>query len=320
MRFAPALFALALGVLSSLAAAQAYPNKPIRLIVAFPPGGTVDAIARPLAERLSVALGQSVVVESRPGAQTMIAGELVAKSQPDGYTLYVMSASHLLTPYLIRKVPFDPVNDFTAITIFGTQAYVFAASSTQPFSSLKEMVAFAKTNAGGVSIGVSDATTQAVVEALRAQTGVGFTVINYKGGGPIFTDLLGGQLPVGIVSPPVFAPYAKDLRLRGLAVSQPARMPLLPDVPSVDEALGGSGFDVQTWYGFAGPANLPRPIVARLHAEIMKILAEPDMKKVIANVGLVAPADPSPEASQALLKSYQQKMGTLLQSAGIKPE
>ena len=127
-------------------------------------------------------------------------------------------------------------------------------------------------------------------------------------------------MPVGVVSPPVFVPYTKDVRLRGLAVTLPARMPLLPDVPAVDEALPKPGYDVQTWYGIAAPAKLPRPILDRLHAEIMKILADPDMRKVIANVGLVPPADPSPEASQARLKSYQAQMGKLLESAGVKPE
>ncbi len=320
MRRAATLLSFALCLIAQSALGQAWPAKPIRLILAFPPGGTVDALARPLAERLSAALGQSVVIENKPGGQTIIAGEVVAKAAPDGYTLYVMSGSHVLAPYLVKEVPYDAINDFTPITIFGTQGYVFAAGAKEPFSTMTEMISYGKPNPRGISIGVSDSTTQAVVEALRLQAGIDVTVINYKGGGPIFTDLLGGQLPVGIVSPPVFTPYVKDARLRGLAVSVPNRMPFLPDVPAAAEALGNNGFDVQTWYGFAGPAKLPKPVVDRLHAEIMKILAEPDMRKVIAGLGLVPPADPSPEASAAMLRAYAPKMGKLLQSAGVKPE
>jgi tripartite-type tricarboxylate transporter receptor subunit TctC len=302
------------------APAQSSPSKTIRIVLAFPPGGTVDALARPLAERLSAMLGQPVVVENKPGAQTVIAGEIVAKAPPDGYTLYVMSGSHVLTPFLMKKVPYDAVADFTPITMFGTQGYVFIANAAQPFSTLKEMVSYAKANPGALSMGVSDATTLAVAQQLRTQEGIDITTIPYKGGGQQIGDLIGGQLPVGVGTPPVYTPYVKEPRVRGLGVSVAQRMPFLPDVPTVDEALGKPGFDVQTWYAFAGPANLPRPIVERLNRAVTTIAAEPEMRKLIANLGIVAPADTSPEAAAALMKSYQPRMGKLLQAAGVKPE
>jgi tripartite-type tricarboxylate transporter receptor subunit TctC len=320
MRIAAMLVAFSMALAAPLAAGQAYPAKPIRLVLAFPPGGTVDALARPLAERLSAALGQGVVVENRPGAQTMIAGELVAKSPPDGYTLYVMSGSHVLTPFLMKKVPYDPVADFTPIAIFGTQGYVFIANAQQPFSTMAEMIAYARANPTKLSIGVSDATTLAVVQALRIAADVDVTTINYKGGGQQINDLLGGQLPVGVGTPPVYTPYAKDPRVRALGVSVPSRLPFLPNAPTVDEALGKPGFDVQTWYAFAGPAGIPRPIVDRLHAELAKILAQPDMRKLVENLGIVIPADTGPEAAGTMMKNYPPKMGRLLQSAGVKPE
>jgi tripartite-type tricarboxylate transporter receptor subunit TctC len=320
MRVSALLVAFVAALVSPLATAQPYPSKPIRIVLAFPPGGTTDALARPLAERLGAALGQSVVVENRPGANTLIAGELVAKAAPDGYTLYLMSGSHVLTPFLVKKVPYDPVADFTPIAIFGTQGYVFIANAQQSYATMKDMVAFAKANPGRLSIGVSDATTMAVVQALRNATGVQVTMVPYKGGGQQISDLLGGQLPVGVGTPPVYTPYVKDTRVRALGVSVPQRMSFLPDVPTVNEQLGISDFEVQTWYAFTGPAGIPRPIVDRLHAEIAKIIAQPEMRTLIHNIGITIPADTSPEAAAAIMKAYPAKMGKLLEGAGVKPE
>lgn len=311
--------ALALALTASLAGAQTFPAKPVRLVVPFGPGGSADAIARPLAERLGSVLGQAVVVDNRPGGLTVIGADLVAKAPPDGYTLYLMPGTHVLTPFMVQKVPYNPISDFTPVAMLGAQPYMIIANAQQPFKTVGELIAYAKANPGKVAIGVSDSVTLVVAYAFAQAAGIELNRIAYKGGGPQNNDLLGNQIALAVVTPNVM-PFLKDGRLRALAVSTPVRLPFLADIPTIAEAVPGSHFDVQTWYAVAGPANLPKPIVDTLHDAIAKVVAEPEMSKRLVDLGIVPPKDTGPAATLAEMKDYQQRMGKLMQAAGIKPE
>jgi tripartite-type tricarboxylate transporter receptor subunit TctC len=313
------IIALALLVFAHPALSQSYPSKPVRLVVPFGPGGSADAIARPLAEKLGTVLGQNVVVDNRPGGLTVIGSDLVAKAPPDGYTLFLMPGTHVLTPLLVQKVPYNPIVDFSPVAMLGAQPYILVANVQQPFASLAEMIAYAKANPGKVSIGTSDSVTLVVASTLKSVANIDLNIISYKGGGPQNNDLLGNQIAMAVVTPNAL-PFVKEGRLRALAVTTPARLSFLPDIPTVAEAVPGSQFDVQTWYAVAGPANLPRPIVERLHSEIAKVISEGDMRRRLTDLGLAPPNDTKPEATLATMKSYQERMGKLIQAAGIKPE
>lgn len=302
------------------ALAQDYPNRSIRLVVPFAPGGSADAIARPLAEKLGAALGQSVVVDNKGGGLTVIAGELVAKSPADGYTLYLATATHPLLPYLVKSVPFDPIKDFTPIAMMGAQPQLFLVHPSQPFNTLPEMIAYAKANPGKLSIGISDAVSRANAETLKAAAGIDVTLVNYKGGGPLTTDLLAGHVPVGLGTPVLFTPYQKDRKLKALAVTSPNRLSFLADVPTVTEVTGIPNYDVQTWYVVLAPAGLPPAIVDRLQKEIAKVAADADMRKRFVDLGVEAPTGSGSAAITQMMTSYGERIGQVLKSSGVKPE
>jgi len=314
-----ATFAILLLALAQPALAQRYPDKPIRLIVPFGPGGSADAIARPIADRLGAALGQAVVVDNRPGGLTVIAADLVAKAPPDGYTLYLMPGTHVLTPLMVAKVPYDPIADFSPVAMIGAQPYFVVANVEQPYKTFAEMVDYAKANPEKISMGVSDAVTRVVATALEAAAKVKFTIVPYKGGGPQNTDLLGNQIASAVGTPNMMG-FVQQGKVRAIVMTTPKRAPFLPQVPTVAEAIPGSNFDVQTWYAVAGPAKMPKPIVERLQAEMRKVMAEPDVRKKLDDLGVVTPADVSPEATAATMKDYQTRMTKLVQAAGIAPE
>jgi len=299
---------------------QDYPSRPIKLIIPFGPGGGADAIARPLAEKLSVLLGQPVVVENRAGGQTVIAGDLVAKAPPDGYTLYLPSSTHAVLPYLVRKLPFDPIRDFTHIAMIASGPHLILSNPSQPFATLKEMIAYAKANPGKLSVGVTEAVSLANAQALKKEAKIDYALINYKGGGALITDLVGGHVPVGLGSPVLYLPFQKDKRLNALAVTSPRRLSLLPDVPTVAEIIGVPQYDVQTWFAVSAPPGLPPAIQDRLQRELAKILAEPDMRKRLIDIGYEPAGNDGPAATTALMKSYMERIGGVLQESGFKPE
>ncbi len=315
------LLALMLGAAALVqgAVAQTYPDRPIRLVVPFGPGGAADAIARPLAEKLGSALGQQVVVDNRPGALTVIGADLVAKAQPDGYTLYLMPGTHVLTTYLVAKVPHDPIADFTPITLLGQQPYFVFANVDRPYKTFGEMLAYARGKPGDLSIGVSDAVTQIIATAMAKTAGVQLNIVPYKGGGPQNVDLLGNQIATAVGTPNMLQ-YVQQGKIRPLVATLPQRAPFLPDVPTVSEQVPGSNFDIQTWYAIAGPAKLPQPVVERLHAEISKVMKLPDIQKRMSDLGVVAPADTGPQALRQLMVDYRARMSQRIQDAGIKAE
>ncbi|HZR03398.1 MAG TPA: tripartite tricarboxylate transporter substrate-binding protein [Burkholderiales bacterium] len=299
--------------------AQQYPNKVVKIVIPFAPGGSADTVLRPLAEKLGAALGQAVVVDTRAGGLTVIGAEYVAKSPPDGYTLYLMAGTHVLLPYLLQNVPFDPIKDFIPIAMLGAQPYLFVAHPGQPFNSTSEMIRYAKANPGKLSIGVSDIVTRVAAESFLSAAQVDMSVVPYKGGGPVTTDVLGGHLSVGIASPLLLS-YVKEGRLKALGISSAKRISSAPALPTIEEAAGIPGYEMQTWYAIAGPAGIPPNIVARLRRDIERILAEPDMRQRLAEVGWEPAGSMTTEQAQQLMTDYMQKMGKLIRAAGIKPE
>ena len=313
---------LVLAVLASIppAMAQSYPTKPIRLIVPFPPGGSADATARPIAEKLGAALGQNVVIDNRGGALTVLGAELAAKAVPDGYTLFLMPGAHVLSPRLVRNVPFHPVNDFTPIAMLAYVPFAIFTDPKQPFSTLKEMIAYAKANPGKLSIGITDAVGRLCIESLKSMAKIDLTLINYKGAPALATDVAGSQIHGGVITPPSILGFYKDHRLNVLAITGPKRLALMPNVPPVAEAAGLPDYSIQTWFALSGPSAMPRAVVDRLQREIQKIIVMPDIRERLGFQGMEPASDTSTATAAATIKSEMNRLDKLAVAAGIKPE
>jgi len=299
------------------AAGQAYPAKPIRIVVPYSPGGGTDILSRALGEKLGAALGQAVVVENRPGANGAIGSDMVAKSAPDGYTLAVVTGTHVINPFL-QTVPFDTLKDFAPVTFVAISKMVFVSGLQQPFSNMKELIAYAKANPGKVAIGNSEAATMLTGETLKMMAGIDLQQVPYKGGAPLMTDVVGGHIPVAVTSVTTVMPHYKSQKLRVLGVSSTKRSSAMPDVPTVAEA-GVPGFEIQSWYALLGPRDLPRAIADRLQREIAKIVATPAMQERFETLGAEAAAT-TPDETAAILKSDMDKWAGVIRKAGIKPQ
>lgn len=302
------------------AQAQGYPVKPVRIVVPFAPGGSADGTARPIAERLGALLGQTFVVENRPGAQGVIGASMVAKADPDGYTLLLVPGTHVLVPLLTKSVPYHPLNDFTPVANLVFVPYVILSAINQPFTSLKEMVQYARENPEKLAIGNSEVTTRLAAESLSQAGNVRLTHVNYKGGGPIAADVLGGHLALGVATPVSVLAFHKDRKVNALAVTSPKRLGSMPDVPTVAEALGVAQFDSQTWFALAGPAGMPRAVVDRLSRAIAQILAEPAVRERLLVMGMIPAEDSTPDGLGNLMKSFSQRNAALIEAAKIKME
>ena len=311
---------IALSVLAQPALAQTYPAKSVRIVVPFAPGGSADSVARPVAERLGTLLGQPFLIENRPGAVATIGAAIVAKADPDGYTLLLVPGTHVLAPRLVASVPYHPINDFTPIANVVFAPLVIVSAKQHPFSTLRDMVQYAKQNPEKLAIGNSEVITRLGAEALAQAANIKLNNVNYKGGGPIASDVLGGHLALGVVTPVAVLAFQKERKVNVLAVTSPKRLPSMPDVPTVSEALGVPQFDVQSWFALAGPAGMPRPIVERLHRAVAQILLEPDIRDRILNMGLIPAEDSSPEGLANLMKTFGLRNGALMEAAKIKME
>ena len=300
--------------------AQGYPSQTVRLIVPFAPGGSADGLGRAMADRLGAALGQTFVVENRPGASGTIGAALVAKAGPDGYTLFLMPGTHVLGPRLMKSLPFDAFADFTPISTLVFVPTVIVVGKDQPFNTLGEMLLFGKANRGKVAVGVSEISGRLTVEAINQSGNFGLLHANYKGGGPIGIDVAGGHLPAGVVGAASIMGQYKEGRIKILAVTSPKRLASIPEVATVAEALNIPGFDLQTWYALTGPKGLPSAIVERLQSVIPRILAEPGMKEKLSILGVVAAENSTSAALSKLMRSYADINGKLLDAAGIDPE
>jgi len=271
-----------------VAHAQPYPSKPVRLIVPFPPGGAVDYYARVVQNRLAEALGQTILIENRAGASGMVGADLVAKSPPDGYTILIGNIATLaMNVGIYAKMPYDPVKDLTPIMRTVAVDYVMAVHPSVPARSVAELVAHARANPGKLSYGSagSGSAPHLSTELLKSRAGIDLLHVPFKGGGPMVTDLLGGQIQLVIADQANLMPHVKAGRLRALAVGTLARSAAYPELPTIAES-GYPGFEARAWQGIAGPAGLPPEIVRQLNAAISKVMALPEVRQRLVEGGL----------------------------------
>jgi tripartite-type tricarboxylate transporter receptor subunit TctC len=272
------LAALLAALLGSAALAQQYPNKPIRLIVPFPPGGAAELGARIFAQPLGQQLGQPVIIESKAGADGAIASEAVKAAAPDGYTLYYGTATGMSWVPAAKKVPtYDPINDFTPISMVGTFGFFVFSHVSVPVTTIGELVAYAKANPGKLNYGTGNATSILATGQFAALQKIDMVHIPYKGDGPLSLDLVAGRVNVSIATPGLAAQHVKDGKLRALATLLPNRSPLLPDAPTMQEA-GLAPVTITPWGGVFGPAKLPKEVVDRVARELAVVLAKPEVK------------------------------------------
>ena len=304
---------------SACASAQAdYPNKVVRMVVPWPPGGATDVIARHLAERLTSRLGQSFIIDNRPGATGQIGTKSVASAEPDGYTLVVMSTTvQSVGPHLSKTYPFDPIEDFTPVSQIVTFPYVLVVSATSPYNTLGEMIAAAKKAPGKLaygSFGLGSA-PYVITEVFAIATGTQLLHVPYKGGAPAVAGLLGDQINFFIDSLPSPLPQVRGGKLRALAVTTTARTPILPNVPTVADTI--PGFEAIAWLGVSGPAKMPAGVAAKLNDAIRQATAEPEYGAKIRQLGADPVASPTPGDFRKLLVSQKQSWGEMIRSAKV---
>ena len=308
-------------VVTAPGSAQLYPSKPIKIVVTFAPGGGADFVARVVAAKLGDALGQSVVVENRAGAGGGIGAEAVAKSPADGHTLLLGAAGTMtILPNLQEKVPFDSVKDFVPIGLVGSSPFVLALTPSVRANSVAELTALAKSNPGKLNYGSSGngGAPHLAGELYKSTAGMDIVHVPYKGLSPAITDLLGGQLQILFADVGLVAPHLKAGKLKGIAVTGRTRSSVLPELPTMIEA-GVSNYQAGTWYGILAPAGTPPAVVARINAELQKIVASPEIETQFAAQG-IEPAGGTPEQFAALIRDDSAKWGKLIKAANIKSE
>jgi len=315
MRLSNAALVVALALATS-ALAQTYPTRPVRMVVPLSAGGFTDVAARILAPRLSEALGQQVFVENKPGAGATIGAEVVAKSKPDGYTLLFTATPHVISAALYRNLPYDPLKDFTAVTLVASGPYVLVVNPQLQVRTVQELIAAAKAQPGKIDYASSgNGSAQHLVSAMFASmAGIELSHVPYKGSGPAMQDLLGGQVKVSFAGIPNVMPHLRSGKLRALAVSTPKRSPDLPEVPTLAEA-GVPGFDATLWAAILAPAGTPSEIVQKLYAETAKALRHPEALKAISLTGLDV-SIVGPRELPAFLRAETEKWGKVARESG----
>jgi len=310
--------ALALGAVAGAAAAQSWPAKPVRILVHFPAAGATDAVARILAQPLSAALGQPVLVENKPGADGVIAGGEVMKAPADGYTLLLASQTAMLqVPLLKKSPPWDSTRDFTPIGLVGNYVFVFVSDPQLPFKTGAEMVRYAKANPGNLNFGTYSSGGQLFLSQLK-QSGLDIVQIPYKGEAPTIVDILGGRTQLTIATPTSTLQHIRAGKLNALAVLLPTRHALIPEVPTTVEA-GLPPLSVATWAALFGPAGMPREVVVRLNHELNAAIARPEIREQVDRQGFQLQSS-TPEELGAYVKSQLAAWGKAFDAAGMKPE
>lgn len=317
--------ALALLTLAGLAdvqaqTAQTYPARPIRFIVPYAAGGSTSHVARVVAAKLTESWGQQVLVDNKPGANTVIGSEALVRSPPDGYTISLAASTHTTVPHLITNLPYDPVKDFTPVASMVTTQLVLVLNPAVPANNVREFIALAKAkpdtlNFAAVGTGSS---THLAAEVFKSVTGVRMQHVPYKGTAPALTDLIGGQIQLNFDTPVTSIPHVQSGRLKALAITGKTRLAALPDVPTFAEA-GLPEYDFQIWMGVLAPAGTPRDIVDKLSAEIGRILALPDVKQQLASQGLDVTYRTADQFN-ALIRADLERFGKVIKAAGIKIE
>jgi tripartite-type tricarboxylate transporter receptor subunit TctC len=314
------LAALALSQLFLPARAQSWPEKPVRLVIPFAPGGGTDVTVRLVAPRLQEALGQPVVAEYKPGAGTMIGTEFTARAAPDGYTIMIASASHALNPALHSKVPYHPTRDFQALTMGVTFPFILAVNNAQPINSVRDLIALAKAKPGMLAFASSGvgSTPHLAGEVFKSMTGTQMVHVAYKGGGLALADVISGQVPLTFSTAVETLPQVRGGKLKGIAVSSSKRSPAAPDLPTIAEA-GVPGYDVTGWYVFLAPAATPKPVVERLSTELGRILQLPAVRdQLLTNAA--EPWATTPQQAQEYVASETARWAKVIRQADIKPD
>ncbi len=319
-RAAGMMLALVACLFAPAAASQTYPSKPIRIVVPYPPGGFNDTLGRTLAAKFSEAWGQPAVVENKPGGNTLIGSEFVAKSAPDGYTLLVVAFPFSVVPSLFKTMPYDTVKEFAPVSLAAQSPNLLVVNPALPVKTVGELIAYAKAKPGTLSYASTGngSSNHISMELFKNLAGVDIVHIPYKGSAPAVTDLLGGQVLLMFDNTPNVLPHVKSGRLRALGQSGTTRGALTPEVPTVAEA-GVPGYEVTVWFGLVAPAGTPREVVDKLNGEVRRILAMPDVREKFAAQG-VEPVGSTPEQFGAHIREQMAKWGKVVKDAGVKPE
>jgi tripartite-type tricarboxylate transporter receptor subunit TctC len=307
---------------ASAAAAQDWPTRPVRMVVPYPPGGASDVIARLLAQPMTEALGQTIVVENRVGANGGIAAEHVARSAPDGYTLLMGNAgpNALNQALLGPRLNYDSIRDFTPISIVSKVPMVLAVHPATPASTLQELLAYARSRPGQVNyaVGGIGSAPHLTMEQMAEMNGVRWVAVPFRGGQLAIASVVAGQIPAIMDTAVVVLPQVRDGRLRGIAVTSEGRVPQAPDLPSIAEQ-GFPGFEATSWGGILGPAGLPAPIVQRVHAAVLRAMALPEVRDALVRQG-VEPRTSTPAEFAQHIASELRRWSAVVEKSGIKPE
>ncbi|HVF63360.1 MAG TPA: tripartite tricarboxylate transporter substrate binding protein [Casimicrobiaceae bacterium] len=314
-----ALIVLGLGLVP-VAHGQPYPNKPVRIVVPFAAGSATDIIARIIADELRGSLGQSFLVDNRPGASAQIGAELVARSPADGYTLFVTTnTSHSANPFLFKKLNYDPIKDFAPVANIMRIPVIVVVNPKTGVNSLQELIAYAKANPGKVSFGYGNSIGQVVGASIAKRTGLDVITVPYKSTPQAITDVLAGQITYSVADMASAQAFVKDGRLRALGVSSAKRSSLMPELPAIAETAGLEAFEVIAWVAMFAPAGAPKDIVDRLNGAVRTALTKPEVRERIASFNAEV-ASSTPEELGAFVKDQLASWGKSIKEAGIQPE
>jgi tripartite-type tricarboxylate transporter receptor subunit TctC len=306
---------------ASLPAFAEYPAKPVKIVVPYPPGGTTDILARFIAAQLGIKLKQPFVVENRAGASGAIGSQAVANAAPDGHTLLMATIStHGINSGLSKTLPYDPVKDFVPITVVGTTPNIIAVNPALPVKNLAELLALAKSKPGTLNFGSTSpgGSPHMSGELLKALANVDIVHVPYKGGGPMLTDLIGGQIQIGFDNLPSSIGFIRAGKIRALAVTTPKRWPGAPEIPTVADS-GVPGYDVSAWFGLLAPANTPKPVINQLHKTVAEILAQPNAVQRLLELG-AEPGGNTPEEFARQITDEVAKWKKVVTTNGLKVE
>jgi tripartite-type tricarboxylate transporter receptor subunit TctC len=300
------------------AQAQAYPAKPIRIVVPYPPGGTTDILTRVIGQKLTAAWGQRVIIDNRAGASGNIGAEAVVRSAGDGYTLLSASTVHTVNPSLYSKLSYDPLKDFTPIALLAQVANILVVHPSLPVKTVKEFIAFAKKRPGELNFSSAGngSAPHLTAEMFKMKTGVNIVHVPYKGAPPAMTDLLAGHVALTFATAPSAVPHVQSGRLRALGVSSATRIPALPNVPTIAEA-GVPGYEAIGWSGLVGPSGMPQAVVGRLNTEVVKVMHAPEVSKRLGDLGLEVRTS-TPAEFAAFLKAEVVKWAKVVKDSGAR--
>ncbi len=311
------LVAAGLSAAALMAQAQPFPAKPVRIVIPFAPGGSTDANARIINDKLSALWGQPVIVESKPGANTVIGSDYVAKSAPDGYTLLLTSTAHVVNPSLYLKLPYDPVGDLVPVTIVSVSPFALVAANTLPVKSAKDVIALLRAKPGSLSFGTSDSSSLFTGHLFNMMAKTELQSVPYKGAGPLMTDLAGGHVQIGFAAVSSVQGQVRANRVRLLGVGSLTPSPLFPDAPPIAHDL--PGFEAISWFGLLAPKGTPKDLIAKIHRDMVTVLKDADVQKRIAAIG-AEPGGHTPDEFGARIKTEIDLWAKVAKAAGIKPE